>query len=146
MWCLADGYDKWYMYFWSANGWAFCVTRLHGPTVILFLDQLWISVYILQTQVVPLNTSLYWAIYVGCARVCVIMFWFKYSLIYSLFFLLFHVGAVNTIIWGILFCLIFWLANCSSTRPHHPERSDSKDRRPIQCQFTERQLVSLPVG
>ena len=43
-------------------------------------------------------------------------------------FLLFHVGIVNTIILVILFCLVFWLANCSPQDPHHPELSGSKDR------------------
>ena len=44
----------------------------------------------------------------------------------------------------VLFCVVFWLANCPPTRPHHPDLGDSKDRGKILCQSSERRLVSLP--
>jgi len=114
--CLADGYDKWYMYFWSAESWAFCVVSLHGAdscTVVLVLGStVDFCVYFVNCadEYVIVLRNLRSAVYVF-VRLC-----FDSTIHYFTHcFLLFHVGIVN--IFTLLFCLVFWLANRSPQDP-----------------------------
>jgi len=107
---------------WSAEGWAFCDVSFHGLTVVLlywFFVRLWFfCVYFVNLRCADEYVIVLDNLCRLCVCVCVyeIMFWFNYSLLYSCF-LLFHVGIVNKIILVILFCLVFWLANCSPQGP-----------------------------
>jgi len=115
--CLADDYDKWYMCFWSAVGWAFCVVSLHGPTVVLAVwSAVDFCVYFVNLRcadgyVIVLG-NLHSAV-CGFVRLC-----FDSTIPYFAHcFLLFHVEIVNTITLVILVCVVFWLANCSPQDP-----------------------------